>query len=129
MEEFFKMADIIKIRRSLTASTVPAAASLSEGELAVNIVDKKLWIGDTAGDPVLLIDDAVQVINAADVVYDNSTSGLTATDVQAAIDEVLSDFSAHESDTSNPHSTSWSNLLNIPTEFPAEAHGHDGGTF
>jgi len=123
------MADIIKIKRSLTASTVPAAASLSEGELAVNIVDKKLWVGDTAGDPILLVDNGVQVINASDVIYDNSTSGLTASNVQAAIDEVLAAFNTHANDTSNPHDTSWSNLLNVPTEFPAAAHGHDGGTF
>jgi len=46
------MADILKIRRTLVSGTIPAPASLSEGELAANIADKKLWIGDTAGDPV-----------------------------------------------------------------------------
>lgn len=33
----------------------------------------------------------VVLLNAADIPYDNSTSGLTATDVQAAIDEVVAD--------------------------------------
>jgi len=45
------MADILKIRRSITAGTIPASASLSEGELAVNIPDKLLWIGDSSGNP------------------------------------------------------------------------------
>ena len=123
------MADIIQIRRSIVSSTVPAAASLEEGELAVNIPDQMLWVGDTAGDPILLVDNGVQVINAVDVLYDNTTSGLTATEVQAALDEIVVMLNGHMTDTANPHSTSWSNLLNVPTEFPPEDHGHDGGLF
>jgi len=46
------MADILKIRRSLVSGNVPAPASLGEGELAANIPDKKLWIGDSNGDPI-----------------------------------------------------------------------------
>ncbi len=123
------MADIIQIRRSIVSSTVPAAASLAEGELAVNIPDQMLWVGDTAGDPILLVDNGVQVINAVDVLYDNTTSGLTATEVQAALDEIVVMLNGHTTDTNNPHSTSWSNLLNVPSEFPPEQHGHDGGIF
>jgi hypothetical protein len=45
---------------------------------------------DAGGNPVVF-DPSVPgsiTINAVDVVYDNTTSGLTATDVQAAIDEI-----------------------------------------
>jgi hypothetical protein len=123
------MADIIQIKRSVTSGSEPGAGSLSEGELAINIADKKGWIGDTLGDPILIIDNGQQVINATDVVYDNTSSGLTATDVQAAIDEVLGVINNHKNDTNNPHQTSWSNLGGIPSTFPPSSHGHDGGTF
>jgi len=123
------MADILQIKRSLTTGTVPAAGSLAEGELAINIADKKGWIGDDNGDPILIIDNGLPVINADDVIYDNTTSGLTATDVQAAIDEVLGIINAHINDTNNPHNTNWSNLGGIPSDFPPAPHGHDGGTF
>jgi hypothetical protein len=62
-------------------------------------------------------------------VYDNSTSGLTATNVQAAIDELVTNLGNHTSDTNNPHNTNWGNLGGIPATFPPEQHGHDGGTF
>jgi hypothetical protein len=123
------MADIIQIKRSLVTGTVPGAGSLAEGEMAINIADKKGWIGDTSGDPVLIIDNGVQIVNAVDVVYDNSTSGLTATNVQAAIDELVTNLGNHTSDTNNPHNTNWGNLGGIPATFPPEQHGHDGGTF
>ena len=42
--------------------------------------------------------------DADQIDYDNTTSGLTATDVQAAIDEVNSGLSSHTSNTNNPHS-------------------------
>ncbi|RLA64284.1 MAG: hypothetical protein DRQ78_06160, partial [Epsilonproteobacteria bacterium] len=50
------MADILKIRRSLTTGVVPANGTLSEGELATNIPDKKLWVGDALGNPIEIID-------------------------------------------------------------------------
>ena len=42
--------------------------------------------------------------DADQIDYDNTTSGLTATDVQDAIDEVNSDLSSHTGNTNNPHS-------------------------
>ena len=45
---------IIKTKNSVTASGVPADGSLSRGELAVNIADKKLWVGDASSNPVSL---------------------------------------------------------------------------
>jgi len=46
------MADILKIKRSTNTGVIPSPNSLEEGELAANIIDKKLWIGDSVGDPV-----------------------------------------------------------------------------
>ena len=123
------MADILQIKRSLTPGNVPAGASLAEGEFAVNIPDKKIWIGDASGDPVLIVDEGAITPEASDVIYDNASSGLTATNVQAAIDEVLGMLNTHVNDKNNPHETSWSNLIGIPGVFPPEQHGHDGGVF
>jgi hypothetical protein len=123
------MADIIQIKRTFTAGVVPAASSLAGGELAVNIPDKKMWIGDNGGNPILIVDEGSLTPIASNVSYDNSSSGLSATDVQAAIDEVLGLLNSHTSDTNNPHHTSWSNLESLPADFPPSQHGHDGGTF
>jgi hypothetical protein len=35
---------IIKLKRSTTASTVPTTANLEDGEIAVNVTDKKLYV-------------------------------------------------------------------------------------
>ena len=35
---------IIKLKRSTTASTVPTTANLEDGEIAVNVIDKKLYV-------------------------------------------------------------------------------------
>jgi hypothetical protein len=37
------MATIIKLKRSTTASAVPTTSNLSDGEVAVNITDKKIY--------------------------------------------------------------------------------------
>jgi hypothetical protein len=46
---------IIKIKTSTTASNVPANGSLGQGELAYNIPDNKLYVGDSSGNPVLVV--------------------------------------------------------------------------
>jgi hypothetical protein len=40
------MSNTIQIKRSSTASSVPTAGQLAQGELAVNLVDKKLYTKD-----------------------------------------------------------------------------------
>jgi hypothetical protein len=122
------MADVIQIKRSLTAGTIPADGSLAEGEFAVNIPDKKVWVGDTSGNPVLIVDEGDITPEASNVIYDNTSSGLTATNVQAAIDEVLSMLNSHVNDTNNPHDVTWDQISH-PATFPPEQHGHDGGIF
>ncbi len=48
---------------------------------------------------------------AVDVSYDNSGSGLAATDVKAALDELDSDVSGHAGSTSNPHGVTLAQAL------------------
>jgi hypothetical protein len=60
------MADEVKVKihRSLTSTSIPANASLQEGELAANIADAKLWVGDASGNPVLLGGGAVSNVTS-----------------------------------------------------------------
>lgn len=48
------MAVDITIKKSVTAGEEPTQNNLQVGELAVNTVDGKLWVGDSAGNPFLL---------------------------------------------------------------------------
>lgn len=58
------MATTIKTKHSNTASTTPTG--LVTGELAVNTVDKKMWIGDGSASPVVLIGNKLSGIEAAE---------------------------------------------------------------
>jgi hypothetical protein len=49
------MADTILIKRSLTPGAVPTSSSLQEGELALNIPDKKIYI--LSGSTVVSVND------------------------------------------------------------------------
>lgn len=46
------MSTVLKLKRSTTTGATPA--NLSLGELAINIPDKKIWIGDALQQPVLI---------------------------------------------------------------------------
>ena len=48
--------------------------------------------------------------DASEIAYNNSTSALTSTDVQSAIDEVNNDLSDHIGDIANPHSVTKSQV-------------------
>jgi hypothetical protein len=52
------MSNTIQIKRSTTAAAVPTAGQLAVGELAVNLVDKKLFTKDALGAVVSLTPDA-----------------------------------------------------------------------
>ena len=69
----------IKIKNSTTPSSVPSAASLSQGELAVNISDKKLFVGNASGDPVELTNQGVLSVNGATGDVTVSSIGFTYT--------------------------------------------------
>lgn len=47
------MANTLQLKNSTTTAAVPA--TLEQGEVAINIADKKAWVGDAAKAPQLLI--------------------------------------------------------------------------
>jgi trimeric autotransporter adhesin len=51
------MATILKTKNSVTTTVVPT--TLQQGELAVNITDKKMWVGNAATTPVQLLGGGV----------------------------------------------------------------------
>ena len=67
------MSDVkIKIKRSLIPGTIPGILSL--GELAINIPDKKIYIGDDSTDGNALIFDGMSASNAINVYGKNGIS-------------------------------------------------------
>ena len=54
------MANVIKLKNSVTTTTVPS--SLEQGEVAINITDKKMWVGNASTTPILLFQGVPQYI-------------------------------------------------------------------
>lgn len=72
---------IIKLKRSETAATAPA--SLQYGEVAINVTDKKIYIGNSSGVTTLIVDG-----NAGKVSSFNTRTGavtLSSSDVTTAL--------------------------------------------
>jgi glutamine amidotransferase-like uncharacterized protein len=66
------MATTIVLKNSVTTTNAPS--SLTQGEVAVNVTDKKIWVGNAATTPVLLVN------GGSDGVFTSVTdSGLTNT--------------------------------------------------
>ena len=70
------MANVIKPKRSNTASNVPTTANLSSGELAVNMADKKVYINN--GTAVVQV-GAGNLTGLGDVVITTPTNGQSLT--------------------------------------------------
>lgn len=58
------MTTVIKTKNSVTASTTPT--TLVQGELAVNITDKKMWVGNAASTPVQITGSGSGTVAVAD---------------------------------------------------------------
>lgn len=71
------MASVIKLKRSSTASAVPANNSLQTGELAINLTDKKLYSANASGHTIQLSGDAYSIGTTANT--DNGTILLSGT--------------------------------------------------
>lgn len=56
----------IQVFRSTTASAVPGSSALAAGELAVNLTDKKLFVGDAAGTSYIELTRRAAAASAAD---------------------------------------------------------------
>lgn len=72
------MANIIKPKRSYTASSVPTATSA--GEISVNVTDGKIWVTDAAGTSQVLVSSK----NFSDMAGTVSNAQLSTTAVTAA---------------------------------------------
>ena len=83
------MANVIKIKKSSTATKVPAAGDLEQGELAINTTDEKLFTKNTAGTVVQLNADTWRDL------------GTTSTTACAGNDSRLSDARTPTSHTHN----------------------------
>ena len=59
------MASIIKLKRSSSASAVPANSSLQAGELAINLADKKLYSANATGHTIQLSGDDYTISTVA----------------------------------------------------------------
>lgn len=72
------MANIIKPKRSESTGQTP---TLSPGELAVNIADKKVWVADSSGTPVLIVDGNASITETDPVFSASAAFSITTTDV------------------------------------------------
>lgn len=70
------MANTIQIKRSSTAAAIPTAGQLAAGELAVNLVDRKLYSKNASG-TVIQLGGGATGAGQDDVFYENSQSVTT----------------------------------------------------
>jgi len=65
------LATIIKLKRSTTASSVPTTSNLADGEVAVNITDKKIY--QRSGNDIVEIANTTSLSSiASDLLPDNN---------------------------------------------------------
>jgi len=70
------MAVTLKTKNSVVTTTVPS--SLAQGELAVNITDKKIWVGNASTTPVLISDYSGSIIGGSNTQVQYNSSGAFA---------------------------------------------------
>lgn len=61
------MVDIVRVKRSIADGSSPGAGTLPDGSLAVNLLNRKMWIGDSANNAVDLFDGLHLLIDHPDV--------------------------------------------------------------
>ena len=76
------MPTTIITKNSSVTSTVPTA--LVQGELAVNVADKKLWVGDASGSPVEL--EGITPAQADAIALNTAKTGITPAQALAITD-------------------------------------------
>ena len=75
------MPTTLKLKNSVTTTAVPA--SLVQGEAAVNIIDKKVWIGNAASSPVQIVGPGSDDLAVADGGTGASTAANARTNLLA----------------------------------------------
>jgi hypothetical protein len=68
------MTTIVKLRNSVTATNAPI--SLEQGEVAINITYKKVWVGNAAGTPIQLLGTGANG-SFTDLAYSGTLTGGT----------------------------------------------------
>ena len=81
------MPNAIRPKRSNTAAAVPSAASLAEGEIAVNYADKKIY-GKDSGGSVKLFTPGLATTSAAGSIIVGSGLGVTSGTVSSNVTSV-----------------------------------------
>ena len=79
------MATKIVTKNSSTASAVPTASDLVQGELAVNVADKRLFTEDNGGSIVELGTNPSSLTVSGDIDVDGTTN-LDVVDIDGAVD-------------------------------------------
>ena len=70
------MPTTIKLKNSVTTTNAPS--SLVQGEVAINITDKKVWVGNAAGTPIQLLGAGGSASFGALTCTSLTNSGLTS---------------------------------------------------
>lgn len=71
------MASVIKLKRNTSAGQVPSTGALQQGELAINLADKKLFSSTDGSDIIQISGDAYEIGTVTDT--DGATVKLTGT--------------------------------------------------
>lgn len=58
------MATVIKLKKSETLSSVPTTSDLAQGEVAINTVDKKMYVRDSSNNIVQVASNDVDEATA-----------------------------------------------------------------
>ena len=76
----------IKTKNSTTAASVPASGSLLQGEIAINIADKKLYVGNASGNPIEITSQGVTTVTGTPSgVYVTQATGSTTIGLQTNV--------------------------------------------
>jgi microcystin-dependent protein len=109
------MANVIKLKRSYTASNIPTLAS---GEVGINATDGKIWIGNAAGNANVLVSSLTRSDHTGTLTI--ASGGTGATSANAAANAILPSQTSNNGKylTTNGTDTSWG-TVSAGTTLPA----------